>query len=196
MSSFITLQYLWFSPEKKKYVYGLGQGCTRPAGRAPGRPSPRAAGRRAGLTWSSAQGSGTNLTHTEGFNRIISLFFFSLKKTLNCYLTSHCSCGWLFWLDSWSKKSPVWKGDFFDRASWFFIVFSKWDIGNTSFCVVSPKQANSHSSDASYHGEQEYNEQLRQKVSWYLREMHCRGLHLFWHGCNNFIFKGRTDFSR
>ncbi len=36
-------------------------------------------------------------------------------------------------------------------------VFSKWDIGNTSLCVASPKQANSHSSDASYHGEQGYN---------------------------------------
>ena len=77
---------------------GLGQGCTRPAGRAPGRPSPRVAGPRAGST-------------------------------------------------------------FFDRASWFFLVFSKWDIGNTSLCVASPEQANSHSSDASYHGEQGYNSQ-------------------------------------
>ncbi len=34
---------------------GLGQGWTRPAGRAPGWPSPRAAGPRAGSTWSSAQ---------------------------------------------------------------------------------------------------------------------------------------------
>ncbi len=66
---------------------GLGQGCTRPAGRAPDRPSPRAAGPRAGST----------------------------------------------------------------------VVFSKWDIGNTSLCVASPEQANSHSSDASYHGEQGYN---------------------------------------
>ncbi len=54
---------------------GLGQGWTRPAGRAPGRPTPRAAGPRAGSTWSSAQGSGTTLTQTKGFNPIISLFF-------------------------------------------------------------------------------------------------------------------------
>ncbi len=37
------------------------------------------------------------------------------------------------------------------------LVFSKWDIGNTSLCVASPEQANSHSSDTSYHGEQGYN---------------------------------------
>ncbi len=30
-------------------------------------------------------------------------------------------------------------------------------IGNTSLRVASPEQANSHSSDASYHGEQGYN---------------------------------------
>ncbi len=42
---------------------GLGQGWTRPAGRAPGRPSPSAA----------------TLTQTEGFNPIISLFFFHLE---------------------------------------------------------------------------------------------------------------------
>ncbi len=29
--------------------------------------------------------------------------------------------------------------------------------GNTSLCVASPEQVNSHSSDASYHGEQGYN---------------------------------------
>ncbi len=42
------------------------------------------------------------------------------------------------------------------------LVFSKWDIGNTSLCVASPEQANSHSSDASYHGEQGYNYVLSQ----------------------------------
>ena len=31
-------------------------------------------------------------------------------------------------------------------------VFSERDIGNTSLCVALPEQANSHSSDASYHG--------------------------------------------
>ena len=53
--------------EKKTGIYcnrikalGLCQGCTRPAGRAPGRPSPRA--------WSSARGSGTTLPQTLGFN--------------------------------------------------------------------------------------------------------------------------------
>ncbi len=35
--------------------------------------------------------------------------------------------------------------------------FSKWDIGNTSLCVASPEGTNSHSSDASYNGEQGYN---------------------------------------
>ncbi len=30
-------------------------------------------------------------------------------------------------------------------------------IGNTSLCVALPEQANSHSSDASYHGKQGYN---------------------------------------
>ncbi len=30
-------------------------------------------------------------------------------------------------------------------------------LGNTSLCVASPKQTNIHSSDASYHGEQGYN---------------------------------------
>ncbi len=30
-------------------------------------------------------------------------------------------------------------------------------IGNTSLCVASPEQANSHSSGVIYHGEQEYN---------------------------------------
>ena len=30
-------------------------------------------------------------------------------------------------------------------------------IGNTSLCVASPEQVNSHSSDVSYHGEQGYN---------------------------------------
>ncbi len=34
---------------------------------------------------------------------------------------------------------------------------SKLDIGNTSPCVASPEQANSHACDASYHGEQGYN---------------------------------------
>ena len=32
--------------------------------------------------------------------------------------------------------------------------------GNTSLCVASPEQANSHSSDMKYHGEQGYNKQL------------------------------------
>ncbi len=34
------------------------------------------------------------------------------------------------------------------------------DIGNTSLCVALPEQANSYSSDASYHGEQGYNNLL------------------------------------
>ena len=80
-------------------------------------------------------------------------FFWLVKKV------THAD-GWLFWLDSRSKKSPAWTGDFFDWATWFLLVFSKWDIGNTSLCVASPEQANSHSSDASYHGEQGYNKFL------------------------------------
>ena len=64
---------------------GLGQG------RAPGRPSPRAARPRAESTWSSA------------------------------------------------------------------LLFSTWYIGNTSLCVASPEQANSHSCGVIYHGEQGYN---------------------------------------
>ena len=74
---------------------GLGQGWTRPAGRAPDQPSTRAAGPRAGSTWR-----------------------------------------------------------------------------NTSLCVALPKQANSHSSDASYHGEQRYSNcfakaRSRELISWY-----------------------------
>ena len=41
-------------------------------------------------------------------------------------------------------------------------VFSERDIGNTSLCVALPEQANSHSSDASYHGEQGNNKTLFQ----------------------------------
>ncbi len=34
------------------------------------------------------------------------------------------------------------------------------NVANSSLCVASPEQMNSHSSDASYHGEQGYNYQL------------------------------------
>ncbi len=76
---------------------GLGQGCTRPAGRAPGRPSPGAAGVA-------------------------------------------------------DRDRPPVRAGMRSR-----LVFSKGFIGNSSLCVASPEQANSHSSDASYHGEQGYN---------------------------------------
>ncbi len=65
-------------------------------------------------------------------------------------------------------------GDFFDQAIWFLLVFSKWDIGNTSLCVALPKQANSHSSGVIYHGEQGYNNwqgpEPEKESLWYLHK--------------------------
>ena len=45
--------------------------------------------------------------------------------------------------------------------TWFLLVFFKWDKGNTSLCVASPEQMNSHSSGVSYRDEQGYNNLLR-----------------------------------
>ncbi len=50
---------------------GLGQGCTRPAGRAPGRPSPRAAGPRAGSKWD--KGNTSRVLHHPNRRTVIRL---------------------------------------------------------------------------------------------------------------------------
>ena len=48
----------------------------------------------------------------------------------------------------------IFKGGLLSRGGLLFRVYS---IGNTSLCVALTEQANSHSSGASYHGEQGYN---------------------------------------
>ncbi len=55
-------------------------------------------------------------------------------------------------------------------SGWVDLGFSNRDIGNTSLCVASPEQANSHSSGVIYHGEQGYNQSLsmRETFTWEL----------------------------
>ncbi len=121
---------------------GLGQGWTIPAGRAPGRPSPRAAGPRAGSTWS--------LIFTSIF-KVRYRKYIRLRQIDSVFPVVLSSEN----LASQPKNlANLWRE-------------TQNQFGAASLCVESPEQTNSHSSDAPYHDKQGYNWSLLKGRQWW-----------------------------